>query len=268
MGEGGKESESGTKGVNIGGRCARLHGYIVNVSMVRKDEKVFVSFVGWDREPTCEIGGGPLVPEDREDLGRIGGDVGDKTGTLARDKGKGRGDGRWGKLGASRRDATTQSVEVSEGGGKGKRWELAYQGRREGRDVADEVDIEGFEESGEGGGPERAMPVGDESRVRKGLEGEESSRRRDERESNWYGEGPEVGVDGLGACEEWGSCRGRVKTFDGGVGEHRKPVGANKRGDSKQRVGQGRRGKEVDRHRRQFVGEIEGARNVRGFSHG
>ena len=55
------------------------------------------------------------------------------------------------------------------------------------------------------------MPVGDESRVRKGLEGEESSRRRDERESNWYGEGPEVGVDGLGACEEWGSCRGRVK---------------------------------------------------------
>ena len=42
-------------------------------------------------------------------------------------------------------------------------------------------------------------------------EGEESSRRRYERESNWYGEGPEVGVDGLGACEEWGSCRGRVK---------------------------------------------------------
>jgi hypothetical protein len=38
------------------------------------------------------------------------------------------------------------------------------------------------------------MPVGDESRVRKGLEGKESSRRRDKRESNWYGEGPEVGI--------------------------------------------------------------------------
>ena len=61
----------------------------MNVPVVRKDEKVFVSFVGWDREPTCEIGDGPLVPEDREDLGCIGGDVGDKTGTLARDKGKG-----------------------------------------------------------------------------------------------------------------------------------------------------------------------------------
>ncbi len=61
----------------------------------------------------------------------------------------------------------------------------------------------------------------------KGLEGEESSRRRDERESNWYGEGPKVGIDGLGACEEWGSCRGRVKKIDGGVGEHGKPVGAN-----------------------------------------
>ncbi len=108
------------------------------------------------------------------------------------------------------------------------------------------------------------MPVEDESRVRKGLEGEKSSRRRDEklRESNWYGEGPEVGVVGLGACEEWGRCRGRVKKFDGGVGEHRKSVGANKRGDSKQRVGQDRRGKEVDRHRRQFVGEIEGAQSV------
>jgi hypothetical protein len=159
--EGGKESESGTKGVDIGGRCARLHGYIVNVPMVHKDEKVFVSFVGWDREPTCEIDGGPLVTEDRKDLSCIGGDVGDKTGTLARDKGKGQGNGRWGKLGASRRDATTKSVEVSEGG---KRWELAYQGRCEGRDVADEVAIEGFEESGEGGGPERAMPVGDEAR--------------------------------------------------------------------------------------------------------
>ena len=51
---------------------------------------------------------------------------------------------------------------MSEGGGKGKRLELAYQGRREGRDVFDEVGIEGFEESGEGGGPKRAMPVGDE----------------------------------------------------------------------------------------------------------
>jgi hypothetical protein len=93
------------------------------------------------------------------------------------------------------------------------------------------------------------------------LECEESRRRRDERENNWYGEGPEVDIDGLGACEEWESCRGRVKKFDGGVGEHSKPVGANKRGDPKQRVGQGRRGKEVDRHTRQFVGESEGARN-------
>ena len=148
MREGGKENESRTKGMDIGGRCARLHRYIVNVPVVRKDEKVFVSFVRWDREPTCEIGGGPLVPEDREDLGRIGGGVGEKTGTLARDKGKGQSNGRWGKLGASRRDATTKSVEVSEGGGKGKRWELAYQGRCEGRDVADKVGIEGFEESG------------------------------------------------------------------------------------------------------------------------
>ncbi len=96
--------------MDIGGRCARLHGYIANVPMVRKDEKVFVSFVGRDREPTCEIGGGPLVPKNREDLGRIGGDEGDKTGTLARDKGKSQGNGRWGKLGASRRDATTKSV--------------------------------------------------------------------------------------------------------------------------------------------------------------
>ncbi len=104
--------------------------------------------------------------------------------------------------------------------------------------------------------------------MRKGLEGEESSRRRNERESEWYGEGPEVGIDGLGACKEWGGCRGRVKKLDGGVGEHGKSVGANKRGDPKQRVGQGRRRKEVDRLRRQFVGESEGARNVRGCSHG
>jgi hypothetical protein len=32
--------------------------------------------------------------------------------------------------------------------------------------------------------------------------------------------------------------------------------------------GQSRRGKEVDRHKRQFVGESEGARDVGGFSHG
>ncbi len=53
-----------------------------------------MSFVGWDREPTCEIYGVTLFPKYREDLGRIGGDVGDKTGTLARDKGKGQGNGR------------------------------------------------------------------------------------------------------------------------------------------------------------------------------
>jgi hypothetical protein len=116
MREGGKESESGAKGVNIGGRCARLHGYIANVPMVRKDEKIFVSFVGRDRESTCGIGGGPLVPKDRDELGRIVGDGGDKTGTLTRDKGKGQGNGRWGKLGSSRRDATTKSVEVAESG--------------------------------------------------------------------------------------------------------------------------------------------------------
>ena len=63
------------------------------------------------------------------------------------------------------------------------------------------------------------------------------------------------------------AAEGESKKIDGGVGEHRKPVGANKRGDSKQRVGQGRRWKEVDRHRRQFVGESEGAHNVRGFSY-
>ncbi len=71
MREGGKESESETEGVNIGGRSARFHGYIVNVPIVREDKEVFVSFVRRDREPTCEIGRCPLVPKDREDLGRI-----------------------------------------------------------------------------------------------------------------------------------------------------------------------------------------------------
>jgi hypothetical protein len=99
------------------------------------------------------------------------------------DTGKGQGNGRWGKLGASRRDASTKSVEVAESGGKGKRkrWELAYQGG-EGRDVADEVSFEGFEESGEGGGHERAMPVRDESCAQKGLEGEKSEMKEERRE--------------------------------------------------------------------------------------
>ncbi len=69
--EGGKEIESGAEGVNIGGRSARFHGYIANVPMVRKDKEVFASLVRRDREPTCEIGRCPLVPKDREDLGRI-----------------------------------------------------------------------------------------------------------------------------------------------------------------------------------------------------
>jgi hypothetical protein len=69
--EGGKESESGAEDVNIGERSARLHGYIVNVPMVREDKEVFVFLVRREREPTCEIGRCPLVPKDREDLGRI-----------------------------------------------------------------------------------------------------------------------------------------------------------------------------------------------------
>ncbi len=69
-----------------------------------------------------------MVAKDREDLGRIGGDGGYKTDTLARDTGKCQGDGRWGKLGASRRDASTKSIEVVESSGMGKRWELAYEG--------------------------------------------------------------------------------------------------------------------------------------------
>jgi hypothetical protein len=63
-------------------------------------------------------------------------------------------------------------------------------------------------------------------------------------------------------------CRGRVETFDGGVSEDGKPVRANEKGDPKQRVRQSRRGKKVDRYRRQFVGESEDARDVGGLSHG
>ncbi len=88
-----------------------------------------------------------MVPKNREDLGRIWRNEGDKTDTLARDTGKGQGDGRWGKFGASGRNASTKSVEVPESDGKGKRLELAYKGVCEGRDVADEVSLEGFKEN-------------------------------------------------------------------------------------------------------------------------
>jgi hypothetical protein len=46
------------------------------------------------------------------------------------------------------------------------------------------------------------ISVGYDLRSRQGLEGEKSRRRRDDRGSNWYGTGPEVGIDRFGSCEK------------------------------------------------------------------
>jgi hypothetical protein len=45
---------------------SRLHGYILNVPMMRDYENTLVAIVGRDGKATGEVGGRPLVPVDRE----------------------------------------------------------------------------------------------------------------------------------------------------------------------------------------------------------
>ncbi len=72
---------------HIGSRVARLHGYIPNVPMMGDYENVLVAIVGRDGKATGEVGGCPLVSEDRERLRRVCGEGRNEAGRGAQDTG-------------------------------------------------------------------------------------------------------------------------------------------------------------------------------------
>ncbi len=130
MREGGKEFQDRLKCTHIGSRMARLHGYIPNVPMMGDYENVLVAIVGRDGKATGEVGGRPLVSEDRERVRCVCGEGRNKAGRGARDtRGRRRfGGDRWRRraqgdrsgreFGTSGGDASPKGVEVAERGQK------------------------------------------------------------------------------------------------------------------------------------------------------
>jgi hypothetical protein len=86
------------------------------------------------------------------------------------------------------------------------------------------------------------MTVGDKAGKGKRAEREKSSGGWEKNVRLGGGEKPQVGVGGLGSGKKGDGGSGGVKNFDGGRSEDGHALGANERGDTEERVRQGRVG--------------------------
>ncbi len=126
---------------------------------------------------------------------------------------------------------------------------------------------EGAEKSGDRGGTEASVMVGDKASGRKRSERKESS--VNSARDRWRGDRkePKVRGGGFSPSEEGVGGVGGVKYGDRGGSEESAPIGAQEGGDPNEGMGQGRVGKEIARDRRglererELPGDVGGAPN-------